>query len=176
MKLRCDLHVNGGSRKLLIVQGPNEPEEHLALKLAACVLFWDKEPLLDASAKTPALAQYDFLPDVLGLDEAGGIALWVECGSSTMNKLSKLTRRVPAGQGRIVVLKATARDADRLRSEVSEQLDKPQRVEIIAWPGTSFKEWTAAVGEKTEIYGEASELSINAVVNQIPFTVDLERH
>ena len=53
MKLRCDLNVNGGERKLLIVQGPNEPESHLALKLAACLLFWDSEPLVDASVKLP---------------------------------------------------------------------------------------------------------------------------
>ncbi len=174
MKLRCDLHVNGGSRKLLLVPGPNEPDEHLALKLAAYLLFWDREPIMAATTKTPALAQYEFLPDVLGLDEAGDIRLWVECGTATMHKLGKLTRRL--SRGRIVVLKTTSREAERLRRDVGDQLDKPHRVEILAWPGSSFRDWTNAVGERTEVYGEASELSINAVVNERPFAVDLQKY
>jgi uncharacterized protein YaeQ len=175
MKLRCDLNVNGGERRILICQGPSEPEEHLALKLGAYVLFWDHDPLIDASPKLPALAAFDFLPDVLCLDASGDIALWVECGSYTMNKLTKLTRRVPVGRGRIVVLKPTERDAQRMRRDVDEQLDRPQRIEILAWPGDTFKSWISAVAEKTEIYGEASALSINAVVNEVPVAVDFRR-
>ena len=38
MKFRCDLHLNGGSRKLILMPGPNETVEHLALKLAAKVM------------------------------------------------------------------------------------------------------------------------------------------
>jgi len=176
MKLRCDLNVNGGSRRLLIVQGPSEPEEHLALKLAAFLLFWDKEPIIDASVKTPALTQYDFMPDVLCLDAAGDISTWVECGTSTMNKLTKLTRRIPLGQGRIVVLKSTERDAERLRRDMEQQLDRPQRVEVLAFPGTSFKDWVSAVAEKTEVFGDATESSLNVVLNQTPFAVDLKRY
>ena len=176
MKLRCDLNVNGGSRRLLIVQGPSEPEDHLALKLAAFLLFWDKEPIIDASTKTPALAQYEFLPDVLCLDAAGDISAWIECGSSTMNKLTKLTRRIPKGNGRIVVLKTTERDAERLRGDMAQQLDRPERVEVLAWPGSSFKEWAAAVAEKTEVYGDAAESSLNVVLNQTPFAVDFVRY
>ncbi|MFA6002779.1 MAG: YaeQ family protein [Elusimicrobiota bacterium] len=172
MKLRCDLHVNGGSRKLVIVSGPNEPEEHLALKLAAYILFWDQEPILDAGVKTPALADYEFLPDLVALDDGGGIKLWVECGSTTMHKLMKLTRRVP--QGRIVVIKETEREALRLRKDLKEQLDRESRVEIMAWPGTLFQEWTAWVHEKTEVYGECGGLMINVVVNEHPIVAELK--
>ncbi len=176
MKLRCELTVNGETRKLLVVQGVNEHADHLALKLAAYLLFWDKQPMLDASIKLPALSQFDFLPDLLALNDAGEICLWVECGSTTMNKLTKLTRRVPKGQGRIVVLKTQTREAQLLREELRAQHDKQERIEILAWPGASYKDWLAAVGEKTEIYGEASEGSLNVVVNERPFAVDLERH
>ena len=124
----------------------------------------------------PALAQYDVLPDVLCLDAAGDITTWVECGSSTMNKLTKLTRRIPSGRGRIVVLKATGREAQRLRADMNDQLDRPERIEVLAWPGTSFKDWTAAVAEKTEVYGDAAENSLNVVLNQTPFAVDLARY
>jgi uncharacterized protein YaeQ len=174
VNLRCELTVNGDSRKLLIVQGPNEPEEHLALKLSGYLLFWDHDPIVGAGTKLPALSEYEFLPDLLALDDAGEIALWVECGSSTMNKLNKLTRRL--SRGRIVVLQPTAREAERLRQDCEAQLDKPHRIEILAWPGTSFKDWTRAVTERTEIYGESSEASLNAVVNEKPFSIDLARY
>ncbi len=173
MKIRCDLHVNGGSRKLLLVPGPNEPGEHLALKLAAYLLFWDEDPIVDASVKTPALSQFEFLPDVLGLDEGGDIKLWVECGTATMHKLGKLVKRL--SQARIVVLKESERDASRARKDVEEHLDKPQRVEILAWPGKGFREWVESVGEKTEVYGEAGGLMINAVVNERPALVEFKR-
>lgn len=173
MKLRCDLTINGETRKLLVCQGPNEADDHPALKLAAFLMFWDSGPLLDASPKLPALAQFDFLPDLLALDDAGDIKLWVECGSTTMNKLNKLTKRVPLGRGRIIVVKTNGRDAQRLRDEVNAQLNAPERIEILCWPDSSFKGWLAAVGERTEVYGEASEGSLNAVVNETPFAVDL---
>lgn len=175
MRLRCDLNVNGGSRKLVLMTGPNELDSHLPLKLAACLLFWDQEPIVDASTKTPALANYDFLPDVVALDDSGAIKLWVECGSTTLNKLTKLCRRVPEGQGRIVVLKETLRDAQRLRRDVEAQLDKPHRVEILYWPESSFSAWCAALSEKAEVFGEASESMINAVVNETPVCVEFGR-
>lgn len=173
MKIRCDLHVNGGSRKLLLVAGPNEPGEHLALKLAAYLLFWDEEPIVDASTKTPALAQYKFLPDLVALDEAGDIKLWVECGTATIHKLTKLTKRL--SQARIVVLKETERDAARARKDFEEQLDKPGKVEILAWPGKSFRDFVGAVGEKTEVYGEAGGLMINGVVNETPVLAEFKK-
>lgn len=176
MKLRCDLEVNGGSRRLLICQGPSEPEEHLALRLAAYLMFWDADPVIDASTKTPALADYEFLPDLLVLDDAGEIKVWVECDSVTMNKLQKLTRRLPKHRGRIIVLKPTAYAAQRLREEIAGQLDKPERIEILAFPEGAFKEWATAVGEKTDVVGEASESALNAVVNEVPFSVELSKH
>lgn len=172
MKLRCDLHVNGGMRKLLIVQGPNEPAEHMALKLSAFLLFWDYEPILDAGVKTPALANFEFLPDVLALDEGGAAKLWVECGSATMHKLSKLTRRLP--QARLVVIKESPRQARRLREDVEEQLDRPGQIEIIAWPDDAFADFASRVREKNEVYGEAGGLLLNLVLNDHPVAAELK--
>ncbi len=173
MKIRADLRVNGGERRLLLVSGPNELDARLANKLAAALLFWDDEPIFDAGAKIPALADFEFLPDALGLDAEGGVKLWVECSTTTVHKLTKITRRAP--RARVIVLKETERDAQRLRSELDSGFDRPERVEVLAWPGDSFKAWRAAVGETTEVYGEAGGLSINAVVNGVPFAVDLRR-
>jgi len=173
MRIRCDLQINGEARKLILVPGINEPVEHRALKLAAYLLFWSQEPAVDISPKTPALADYDFLPDLMALDETGAIKLWVECGSTTMNKLTKLTRRLP--QGRIVVLKETEREAQRLREELRAQLEREARVEIWAWPGRLFRDWVSALRENNGIYGESGGLLLNVVVNEQPFAAELKR-
>ena len=172
MKIRCDLHLNGGSRKLLLVPGPNETGEHLALKLAAYLLFWDQNPVVEASSRHPALAGQEFIPDLMALNDSGEIALWVECGQATLHKLGKLVRRLPAA--RIVVIKATEREAARLRQDVGDRLDRPERIEVLAWPGRSFHQWLAVVREKTEVYGEGGGLMINAVVNEHPIVAELK--
>ncbi|MBI5630004.1 MAG: YaeQ family protein [Elusimicrobia bacterium] len=173
MKIRCDLHVNGGSRKLLLVPGPNETGEHLALKLAAYLLFWDWEPVVEASAKHPALAAQEFIPDLMALDQGGEIRLWVECGQVSLHKLGKLLRRLP--QARIVALKADERQARRLRKDLGDCLERSKRVEIWAWPEGSFKSWIACVAEKTEVYGESRGLMLNAVVNERPIVAELKK-
>jgi len=173
MRIRCDLQVNGEERKLILVPGINEPLGHRALKLAAYLLFWPEDPAIDISPKNPALADYDFLPDLMALDDTGAIKLWVECGSTTMNKLNKLTRRLP--RARIVVMKETERDAQRLREELQAQLEREARVEILAWPGRLFREWVSALQENTGVYGESSGLLLNVVVNEHPFAAELKR-
>ncbi|MDE2490655.1 MAG: YaeQ family protein [Elusimicrobia bacterium] len=170
MRIRGDLLVNGETRKPYLVGAPSEPDEHLAHRLAAYLLFWNEAPILDASPKTPALAGYEFLPDLLALDAAGEAKLWVECGTITLHKLTKVTRRLP--RGRIVVMKETEREAARLRRDLEAQFDRPERVEILGWPDGAFRAWCAAVGEKTEIFGEADGRAINAVVNEVPLVVE----
>ena len=172
MKLRCDLHINGGARKLILVAGPNENADHLALKLAAYILFWKDEPIVGASAKHPALLGQEFVPDLMALDDGGQVRLWVECGQTTINKLAKAARRFP--RARIVVMKALEREAARLRGELEAEHGRPGRVEILAWPGGAFKEWLGALQEKTEAYGEGGGLSLNLVINEQPVSADLK--
>ena len=172
MKIRGDLSINGESRRPFLVTGPNELDAHLAHKLAAYILFWSYDPLLDASAKTPALAAFEFMPDLIGLDDAGEIVLWVECGTTTMHKLTKVTRRAP--RSRVVVLKDNERGAAQLRAELAAQFDRPERVEVLAWPDGQFKAWCAAVTEKTEAFGEASGLMMNLVLNETMFVVEFK--
>lgn len=173
MKLRCDLHLNGDSRKLLLVAAPSETGEHLALKLAAYLLFWDLDAQAEISPDNPALADYDFLPDVLALDDSGAIALWGECGKITPHKADKLLKRLP--RARLVVLADNEMTAKRIRRELDDRFEKAARFEVLAWPGTSFKDWVAALREKTEVYGEAGGLSFNLVVNEHPIAIELAR-
>ena len=170
MKIRADLHLDGEHRKALVVGGPNETDEHVAHRLAGCLLFWKDEPLLDASPKLPALSGFDFLPDLLGLDASGEISLWAEFGPVTRNMLTKITRRLP--RARVVIVKENEREARRLRRELEDGFDRPERVEILAWPGDSYRAWCAAVADKTEVFGESGPRAINATVNETPFFVE----
>lgn len=173
-RIRCDLHLNGGSRKLILAAGPNETAEHLALKLSAYFLFWDFEPIVGASARHPALLNQEFLPDLLALNDAGEASLWVECGHVTMHKLMKLTRRFP--NARLVVVQSGPREAERTRRDLQDQVDRHAKIEILAWPHGQFASWMDILAEKTEAYGESGGLSINAVVNEHPLAVDLLRY
>ena len=64
MKIRAELTINGETRKPFLVSGPSEPDDHLAHRIAAYILFWNDDPTLDATTKTPALANFEFLPDL----------------------------------------------------------------------------------------------------------------
>jgi len=173
VKIRADLHVNGGHRKLVLVPGENEKDEHLALKLAAYLLFWDLDLVVDASVKHPALLGQDYRPDLLGVDPSGSVGAWVECGNTTLNKLFKALRRWPSA--RVVVLKEDPPRARRIRADLEREIAGSQRVEVLAFPEGVFGRWRALPDERTEVYGEAGGLSFNMVVNEQIFLADLVR-
>lgn len=174
MKIRGELNFNGEERRPFLMSGPNEPDEHVAHKLGAYILFWKYEPLTDATTKLPALSGFEFLPDLLAVDHSGDITLWVECGSTTMHKLTKVTRRAP--RARVVVMKENERSAELLRKDLLSGFDRPERVEVLAWPGTSYKDWVALVGDRAEGFGEAEGLMINGVVNEHPVLIEFKTY
>ena len=166
MKLRCDLNVNGDSRTLVLMQGINERHDHLAMKLAAYLLFWDRDPVVAPSAGHPALLGQEFIPDLMAVDITGTLDLWVECGATTMNKLDKVAKRF--SRARIVVLTPTARQAQQLRADVEDKIGRAARIEILAWKDAQFLEFAKTLVEKNEVYGEAGGHMINAVINEQP--------
>lgn len=170
MNLRCDLHVNGAARKLVLISGINERADHLALKLAAYLLFWDKQPVVAPSSSHPALLDQEFVPDLMALDMTGALELWIECGATTMNKLDKVARRF--SQARIVVLTPTERQARQLREDLNAKIERAPRIEIMAWKDQQFNEFARALLEKTEVYGEAGGRMINAVINEQPLVCE----
>jgi len=141
------------------------------MKLAAVAMFLPQSPIVDPSADHPALSDFDVRPDVLGVNMAGEIALWVECGETSTNKLDKVSRRL--GQARIVVIKESMRQAKRQREVLNESVRQGQRIEIWTWKPGDFETWLKALGEKVEIFGDAHEKSFNLVVNQTPYAVDM---
>ena len=170
-RIRCDLHINGDQRKIVMACRPEETRDHLALRLSAFLFFWSYDPKTELSLKHPALAGQEFFPDLVALNEAGEIGLWVECGNVTLNKLDKLIRRYP--HARLAVLKATEAEGRRLRRDLSDSVNRHGNVEIFAWPADPFRLWSQALADVVEVFGEAGPTSLNLVINDTPLVADL---
>ncbi|MDD2805718.1 MAG: hypothetical protein PHV33_09195 [Elusimicrobiales bacterium] len=170
MTLRCELNINGGSRRVIIVGTDEETHEHLALRLAAAVLFFDGEPV-EPGPSDHALADIGFVPDLMVPDGIGGIKVWVECGNVALNKLTKVARRIK--DGRLVILKEDEPAGRRQREVLKKEVRNADKVEVWAWPREEFKRWNEALLESNYIYGEASGQTLNLVINEAAFSVDL---
>lgn len=170
MTLRCELNINGGSRRVIIVGNDEETQEHLALRLAAAVLFFDGEPVEPGPADH-ALSDIGFVPDLMVPDGIGGIKVWIECGNVAVNKLTKVARRIK--EGRLVILKEDVDGGRRLREVINKEIRNGDRIEVWAWTREDFKLWNAALRESNYVYGEASGQSLNLVLNEATFSVDL---
>src|SRR3989344_866350 len=164
MQIRCSIHLGGKAKKLVLVSQETETLDHMALKLAAFVFFFDQNPQVEISPKHPAISDQEFRPDLIALNEAGGTKLWVECGNVATHKLDKLIRR--NRNARLAVFKATLREAKNLR-EAFEKNDIPnsERVEIFTFPEGQFEDWKGVLSEAVEIYGELSGTGLNLVAN-----------
>lgn len=171
MKLRCELHLEGRLSRVILVPRPEEKLDHLALKLAAFAMFDALRPVVEISSQHPALAGTDLKPDVCVFNDAGEISIWIECGEVSLNKLGKLTRRLP--QTRFIVLKTNLHQAKRLREGLRNEVRHEGKIEIWTWPEDQFRIWLSSLGEKTEIFGEADEKTFNLVVNDVPIAIDL---
>ncbi len=174
MQIRCSVHLGQSAKKLVLVSQETETAEHMALKLAAFILFFDENPQVSISSKNPAISDQEFRPDLIALDEAGATKLWIECGNVATHKMDKLIRR--NRNARIAVMKGTVREGNNLRDSF-EKNDVPnsERVEIFAFPEGQIQEWVAAMSDAVEIYGEPSGHSFNLVANGVPFCFDFVR-
>ena len=170
MTLRCDLNINGGNRRVIIVGNDEETHEHLALRLTAAILFFDGDPV-EPGPNDPVLADIGFVPDLLVPDGTGGITTWGECGNVAGNKLVKVARRIK--EGRLVVLKEDVHAGQRQRDVVNKEIRNSDKVDVWAWPREEFKRWNAALQESNYVYGEAAGQSLNLVLNDAAFSVDL---
>ena len=171
LKIRADLSVNDGSRKLILAVGDNEKPEHLGLKLAAFLLFWKEDLTVAPSLKCAALTGQAFRPDLLGSDITGSVAVWVECGNTSEHKIEKVLKRWP--DARVVVVKEHRREGEAYRERLTAKVPKSERVRIYFWPDGTFAEWMDCLSERTEIIGESNDAGFNLVVNERVYVVDI---
>jgi len=171
MKIRANLYINERSSSLVLFPVLSETTEHLVMKLAAALLFTDSAPIVSPSTQHPALRDQDFVPDLMALNTAGELILWVECGKTTPHKLSKVSKRFR--QARVIVLTALPREAQQM----AETLDTEAiaRVQVWTFREGEFARWSALIGEANELIGEAAETSLNLVLNDQPFITELQK-
>jgi uncharacterized protein YaeQ len=171
MKIRSAIHLGGQSVNLILFPKVQETDDHLALKLAAYLLFFPEHPTPEASTQHPALQGQDFEPDLLAVDESGGVKLWIECGKTTLHKLTKVTRRFR--DARVVMVIAEPHEARQMAEEVEDE--GVQNVEILSFADGEFSRWRELVLERNDIIGDSTETSLNLVINDHPYMTDLER-
>lgn len=172
MKIKAELNVNGESRySPLLVLKPEETIEHLSLRFAALLVFFNENPVLDVRADDPMITNVNFLPDLLVSDPVDGILLWIECGTVATNKLVKVARRTK--NCRFVILKENPEEGRKTREVLKKHVRDFERIEILAFPEGTFEKWIEAV-EQTEspyVFGESSDKGLNLVLNQTPFDI-----
>ena len=172
MRIRANLHLGDQSSTIQLYPILQETWEHLVLKLAACVFFHGKKPLVISSPEQhPALAGQDYCPDLVQADLTNQVTLWVECGKTTLNKLDKATKR--HRQARLVMLLAHPHEGRQMKEALEkEDLD---RVEVWTFGEAEFNRWKTIVQEQNDIIGEADERSTNLVINGEVFVTELLR-
>jgi len=171
LKIRAYMQVNDQVRKLMLSAIENETAEHLGLKLAAFLLFWKEELVVDPSLKSTALSGQTFRPDLLGTNIEGSVGMWVECGNTSDHKLGKALRRWP--DARIVILKENQRQALAQRDMLKAKVPKSDRIAVYYFPDGEFKNWMNCLSENAEVIGEANDAGLNLVVNENLFVVDM---
>ncbi|HVO33575.1 MAG TPA: YaeQ family protein [Elusimicrobiota bacterium] len=172
MIVRSVLHINGQTKAQNLYAALQETFDHLLLKLAASLFYFDLQPSIESGATHAALQGQEYWPDVMSTDEAGQVRLWVECGKTTLHKLAKVSKRYR--DARIVVLTAEPHQA-RQQAEgiIAEGLSG---IEVWSFAEGEFDRWRRLAGEKNEIIGEATPTSLNLVLNDEAYVTDLQRH
>lgn len=169
MTVRASLHLNNQSANLVLYPGLNETDDHLRLKLAAFILYFDSQPSVEMGATHVALCGQEFWPDLLAADFSGAVTLWVECGRTTRHKLSKVRKRFR--DARLVVITPTLLEG---RQQAKEARDEGLAdVEVWSFPSRTFEEWRLLTKEKNDIIGESTSTSMNLVINDSMFVLDL---
>src|ERR1700720_1671799 len=121
MRIRAAAHLAGKpSFNLSLFPTLQETDDHLVLKLAACLLFHEASPMVVQSPEQhPALAGQEFCPDLLSADLTNQVTLWVECGKTTLHKLEKSTKR--HRQARFIVLTAQPHEARQVAKTLADE-------------------------------------------------------
>lgn len=115
----------GVDTRLLLRKNSGESMQHVAMKLLSFGLFY--HPQLDVER---AVGQH-YKPDLTRSDDRGHIVQWIECGSTSIRKLDRVTRDNPYAVVKIV--KPTGRAARLYRERARLELRRPERVEYLGF-------------------------------------------
>ena len=127
--------------------------------------------MISSPQQHAALADQDFAPDLMTADLTNQVTLWIQCGKTTMHKLDKVTKRFR--DARIWMLMTSPAEAKSMADALEGEGNR--RIEVWCFKFGEFSKWKNLVKAQTDIIGEASETSMNLVINNEMFVTDLER-
>ncbi len=172
MKIRSILHLDGQTYPLQLFPVLQETDDHLMLKLASFIFFHSMEPIVITSPQQHgALIGQDFAPDLMTADDTHQVTLWIQCGKTTLHKLDKVTKRFRGA--RIWMLMPSPNEAKPMAESLEGQGNT--RIEVWCFKYGEFARWKNLVQEQNDIIGEATETSMNLVINNEMFMTELER-
>lgn len=150
---------------LVYGRGEHEPDDHVALRLLAYLLFYRDDLKMGKDVGE------EYLPDLVALDAAGDLDVWVECGATSLRKVGKLSRRHP--RMRLYLLRSTRRMAADMVVALEEELREGARVSVLAFEAGFVDAVAGAIRGRNELYcnvdgGVEVELSINGTFLRSP--------
>jgi hypothetical protein len=172
VKIRSTIHLDGKAYSLQLFPVLQETDDHLILKLASFIFFHLREPIVITSPQQhSALVGQDFAPDLMTANDTNQVTLWIQCGKTTLHKLDKVTKRFR--DARIWMLMAQPNEAKQMAESLEGEGNT--RIEVWTFKYGEFTRWRSLVQEQNDIIGEATEMSMNLVINNEMFMTDLER-
>ncbi len=154
--MRCNVTISNApleiadvEERLILRKGEGESIEHVAMKLLAYVLFYHPGLEIERSLDR------HYKPDLVRTDDRGEVVQWIECGSTTVRKLDRLTRSNPYAT--IKIVKATASAARIYQEQAEEVLRLPERVHYLGFEGGFVTAVGARLWKQNEVGAFVSE-------------------
>jgi uncharacterized protein YaeQ len=158
-KYTFDIECNGHSRKLILARASQESEEHLALKLLAYLLYFDRRPKVETG-----VGQH-YKPDLV-CDDGRHVTLWIDCGDIGMHKLDRVT--TTNHRAEIVVVKASERAARSYIQLAAKRVRRPERIQLVTFDDRFVDALVAVLSTRTELTATWDDASgeLKLVVNE----------
>lgn len=141
-KYSLDITCNGIARKLIVGRGSGESEEHIALKLLAYLLYFERDPKIELDV------DQTYKPDLV-CQEDGTVTLWVDCGDIRPHKLDRVltTNR----QAEVVVVKPNLRTARTYKHLAEKKLRRPARTKYLSFENDFVERFVALLESRSTL-------------------------
>lgn len=132
--------------KLVLVQRPLEPLDHVLLKLLSFVIFYRERLQIEPQLHDENIP---FTPDLIQLDYQLRPALWIECGDTATGKLDKLAVKAPWSDFWIVL--GSEIDFKALVNEMSRNALRRDRYNLLLFAEDFIEEMLGMLGPRNEL-------------------------
>ena len=115
----------GVEERVFLVKKVGESLDHVLMKFLSFVLFYEPELEIERS-----VGQH-YKPDLVRVGPDGAVLQWIDCGSTSFEKLERIVRE--NSQAQIVIVKPYPRELELYQAAADERLSDPERVTYVAF-------------------------------------------